>query len=121
MASRESDIIHANILNNKEKEEEKAETWTSPAVQYSSSPKKKNLWSISYICRLLYTLNEVHTGWDEGNIYLYIYMYIDLFFFSPFFLIQLGGERIGEEWSSPFGSHLVARKREKYCQEKTRI
>ena len=36
MASRESDIIHANILNNKEEEEEEEKakkTWTSPAVQ----------------------------------------------------------------------------------------
>lgn len=35
MASRESDIIHANILNNKEEEEEEKakKTWTSPAVQ----------------------------------------------------------------------------------------
>lgn len=46
MASRESDIIHANILNNKEKDEEEEEEKRresqdmniSPAVQYSSSP-----------------------------------------------------------------------------------
>lgn len=43
-------------------------------------------------------------------------MYIDSF------LIQLGGERIGEEWSSSFGSHLVAiytKKKKKTKQNET--
>lgn len=41
-------------------------------------------------------------------------MYIDSF------LIQLGGERIGEEWSSSFGSHLVAIHTKKKQNEKTK-
>jgi hypothetical protein len=48
MASRESDIIHANILNNKEeKAKRRRRKKTSPAVRYSSSPTQLlAFWSI---------------------------------------------------------------------------
>ena len=69
----------------------------SPAVQYSSSP--------VYFLYMRRLYIKWSTGWedeDEKNLFIFICTYIDSF------LIQQGGERIGEEWSSSFGSHLVA-------------